>query len=191
MNSDQIAQLAYLGLILAALLAWVGVEYRKRLGHAARSLAAWALIFVGAVAAYGLWNDLGRSLVPIQQTRGDGSVEIPKSPDGHYYAVLRSGDRAVRFMIDTGASNVVLTAEDAQKLGIDPAKLAYLGQAETANGTVRIARTSLPELTLGPFSVKNPSVWVNDGEMPASLLGMDFLKRFRITLSGDRMILEN
>lgn len=189
MDAELIGRLAYLGLLLAAVGVWVIVEYRGRLGEAMRAAAAWGLIFIGVIAAYGLWQDIHHKLIPSQAVMRDGRVEIPRAPDGHYYVTLDVNGTPVRFMADTGASSVVLTQEDARRLGIDRRKLAYVGEAQTANGAVRTARVRLKTVTLGPFTDAGLGAWVNEGPMPSSLLGMDYLRLFRIEIADERMVL--
>lgn len=189
MDGDMIARMAYLGLLLAAVGGWVIVEYRQRLGLALRAAAAWGLIFVGAVAGYGLWSDIRTDIGPAQMTVSEGKVELPRAPDGHYYATLTLNGTELRFMADTGATNMVLSQQDARRIGIDPATLVYLAEAQTANGTVRTARVTLDSVELGPFRDAPFQAWVTDGEMEGSLLGMDYLGLFRIEIAGDRMIL--
>lgn len=189
MDGDTIARMAYLGLLLAAVGGWVIVEYRQRLGLALRAAAAWGLIFVGAVAGYGLWSDIRTDIGPAQMTVSEGKVELPRAPDGHYYATLMLNGTELRFMADTGATNMVLSQQDARRIGIDPATLVYLAEAQTANGTVRTARVTLDSVELGPFRDAPFQAWVTDGEMEGSLLGMDYLGLFRIEIAGDRMIL--
>ncbi len=189
MDGDTIARMAYLGLLLAAVGGWVIVEYRQRLGLALRSAAAWGLIFIGAMAGYGLWTDIRTDIGPAQMTVADGRVELPRAPDGHYYATLVLNGTEVRFMADTGATNMVLSQQDARRIGIDPDTLIYLAEAQTANGTVRTARVTLDSVELGPFRDATFQAWVTDGEMEGSLLGMDYLGLFRIEIAGDRMIL--
>ncbi len=188
MDSEQIARLVYLGLLLAAVGGWILVEYRGRMGQALRTALAWGMIFVGLMAGFGLWQDLRTEIAPLQQISA-GRIEVPRAPDGHYYLTLEIGGTPVQFMADTGATNVVLSKPDAERLGIDPDGLAYIGEANTANGIVRTARVRLRDVALGDIRDDSLSAWVNDGEMFGSLLGMDYLGRFRIEIDGDRMIL--
>ena len=188
MNGDDLGRLAYLGLLLAAIGAWVIVEYRQRLGQALRVAMAWGLIFVGLMAGYGLWADLRRDIRSDQVVEAD-RVEIPRDRDGHYYLRLQVDGHEMEFMADTGATGIVLSPEDAAAVGIDLGGLNYLGQAETANGVVRTARVSLDNVVLGPFEDRGVTAFVNEAAMQGSLLGMDYLGRFSIQISGDRMIL--
>jgi aspartyl protease family protein len=177
-----------LGLLLASVAGWVMVEFRSRLGEAARMALAWGLIFLGVAAGYGLWQDLRRDIRP-EQTADASKVEIPRAEDGHYYLRLNVNGHEVVFMADTGATNIVLSPEDAQAIGIDLSSLAYLGQAETANGVVRTARVSLDSVSLGPFTDTDIPAKVNETAMQGSLLGMDYLGRFSIQIAGDKMVL--
>lgn len=189
MDGNDYGRLLYLGLLLLAVGGYVLVEYRDRMGQALRVASAWALIFVGVVAGYGLWNDIRPDLIPRQMVTEGGEIEVPRAQDGHFYLTLDVGGTPIRFMADTGASNMVLSTQDAERLGIDPESLVYLGQAQTANGIVRTARVELPEIALGPFRDTDFPAWVNEGEMGLSLLGMEYLGLYRVEIAGDRMIL--
>lgn len=189
MDGIEFGQVAYLLLLLLAVGGWVIVEYRGRVGFALRTAMAWGLIFLGVMAGYGLWTDIRRTALPVQSTMADGRLEIPRASDGHYHLTLDIGGTAVRFLVDTGATNVVLSQDDARRLGIDPATLAYLGQARTANGVVRTARVALSDVRLGDFRDDRVAAYVTDGDMERSLLGMDYLRRFRIEIADGRMVL--
>lgn len=190
MEPDQIARLAYLLLLLAAIAGWVFVEFRRRMGEALRVALAWGLIFCGVAAGYGLWHDMGNlGVPPPQMVSTGGEILVPRAPDGHYYLTLRINGIPIRFLADTGASNMVLTIDDATTIGIDPDSLVYLGEAETANGTVRTARIELPSVELGPYRDTDFPAWVNRGDMAGSLLGMEYLRMFRVEIAADQMIL--
>ena len=189
MNDDSIARLVYLGILLVAVVGWGLAEYRGRLGQAVRAWLAWGLIFVGLMAGYGLWNDVKNSGFA-RQTIGDaGELIVPRSPDGHYYLTLTINGTEVEFVADTGATNLVLSPDDAAAVGIDTGDLNFMHQAETANGTVDIARTRLDSVVLGPFADRDVTAWVNGAAMEGSLLGMDYLGMFDIQISGDKMVL--
>jgi aspartyl protease family protein len=194
MDSETWGRLAYLIVLLALVGGWVVVEYRNRLGSAMRSFLAWGLIFLAVMVGYALWSDMrsqiGPGLIaPAQSVTAQGTLEIPRAPDGHYYPVVEVNGTPITFMADTGASSIVLGSRDAARLGIDSAALVYLGRAQTANGMVRTARVTLDSLTLGPFQDSAVTAYVTDGEMEGSLLGMDYLGLFRIEIDRDRMIL--
>jgi aspartyl protease family protein len=188
MDNDDVARLAYLSLLVLAIIGWVFVEYRGRMGFALRSAVAWVMIFVGLTAGYGLWTDMQDRMAASVDTT-DGTIALPRARDGHYYAPLTINDNDVEFMVDTGATQMVLSLQDAEQLGIDPTSLAFLGEAQTANGIVRTARVVLPVVEFGPFRDTDVVAYVSEGEMDGSLLGMSYLGKFRIEIAQGEMIL--
>ncbi|MFN3973465.1 MAG: TIGR02281 family clan AA aspartic protease [Gemmobacter sp.] len=189
MGDAEFGRLIYLVLLGAAVGGWIIVEYRGRMGFAMRTLVAWGLIFMGVMAGYGLWEDIRRTALPTQAAISDGRIEIARAGDGHYHLTLQIAGTPVRFLVDTGATNVVLSQTDARRVGIDPSTLAYVGSARTANGTVRTARVQLSDVRLGDIRDDRIPAYVTDGQMEGSLLGMDYLRRFRVEIADNRMVL--
>lgn len=191
MSSDQIAQLVYLGLLVTVIAGYFFMNNRARMGKTLQMAGVWALIFVGAIAAVGLWQDVRTTVLPQQSVFVDsGEVVVPRAPDGHYYLNININGEPVDFVVDTGASEIVLSKEDATRIGLDPESLNFLGQAMTANGLVETAMVRLDELALGPFVDRGVRASVNGGEMPSSLLGMSYLQRFNsIEIVDNRLIL--
>jgi aspartyl protease family protein len=107
----------------------------------------------------------------------NGAASITKSADGHYWALATVDGRAVRFLVDTGASAVALTAQDARRLGYDPATLTYSYPVETANGQAHAARITLPNVTIAGARIENVEAFVIDHGLETSLLGMTYLGR--------------
>lgn len=192
MSSDDTAQLIYLVLLGTVIGGYFVVANRKEMGAMARAAILWGLIFLGVAAGYGLWNGASDDLLLRQSLSEDGRViEAPRNRDGHYYLTLHVGEEPIRFIVDTGATDVVLSIEDAQRVGIDTEDLAYTGLASTANGEVRTARVRLNDVRLGEFYEGAVSAWVNEGELRDSLLGMEYLQRFdKISIENNTLILE-
>ena len=189
MDAETLARVGYLAIILLALGGWVMVEFRQRLGQALRMALAWGLIFVGVMAGYGLWSDISRTALPRQILTNSGSIEVPRAEDGHYYLQLAINGTPLTLMVDTGASGLVLSLDDAARLGIEPGSLQFLGEAMTANGLVRTAQVTLPLIELGGFRSENFRAYVNEGAMDGSLLGMEYLGQFRMEFAGNMLIL--
>ena len=189
MDGETLARVGYLAIILVAVGGWLMVEFRERMGQALRMGLAWGLIFVGIMAGYGLWSDIRRDVMPMQEVVADGVVEVPQAEDGHYYLTLTIDGSPVPFMVDTGASGMVLASRDAESLGIDLQDLRFLGEASTANGVVRTARVTLDRVELGPFTNDQFQAFVTEGELDQSLLGMDYLAQFRMEFAGGKLIL--
>lgn len=192
MDSANLPNLIYLVLLGTAVAGWFIAENRQNLGKTARMGIAWGLIFLGVVAAYGLWSDIRDDVAPRQSVLDDGAlIEVPRGIDGHFHLTLNINGAPVEFLVDTGATDLVLTLEDAKRVGLDPDNLAFIGQARTANGIVKTAFATVENVTLGPIQYNRVRVSVNGGDMDGSLLGMSFLSRFnRFEISGNTLRLE-
>ena len=104
-------------------------------------------------------------------------AQVSKAADGHYWAEAAVNGRAVRLLVDTGATAVALTAEDAQRLGFDPKALNYNYGVATANGQAHAARIKLASVSVAGAEVQNVDALVIDRGLQTSLLGMTYLGR--------------
>lgn len=193
MPEIETSRLIYLILLLLMVAGWFYMQNRQGLNKSLQQIAVWGMIFIGAAAGYGLWGDITRnSGIPRQSYEtGTGAVTIPRSADGHYYLTALVNGEAIRFVVDTGATDMVLTRQDAERAGLSPETLNYLGRAKTANGEVRTAYVRLSEVQLGEVRDFDVPAVVNDGEMPQSLLGMGYLQRWgRIEIANNELILK-
>lgn len=189
--TEELPRLAYLGLLLFALGGFLFIEFRKRPGQTSRHVLAWGMIFLGAIAVAGLWDDISGTALPRQTLLEGGRIEIPMGPDGHYHLTARLNDQSVRFVVDTGATTIALSPKDARKIGIDTDDLAYIGQARTANGLVRTAPVLIDSFQIGDIADRNVMAVVIDGDLGQSLLGMNYLGRFaRVSIEDQRLLLE-
>ncbi len=110
-------------------------------------------------------------------TTGDThATAIPKAQDGHFWANATVNDKAVRFLVDTGASVVVLTEADAQRLGIDKSSLVYDRKVITAMGATQAATVTLASVAVGQSTVHNVEALIIP-QGGTSLLGMSYLGR--------------
>lgn len=189
MDPNDLPRLVYLVLLLAVVGGYFIVESRGRLGRSAQQAAIWGLIFVGAVAVAGLWGDLRRAALPGEAlVRGD-TLEVPVSEDGHYYLTAEVNGTKVLFVVDTGASDIVLTQRDAERVGLNPGGLAYFGTAMTANGRVATAPVTLDSFIVGGVEERDVPAVVNGGTLDTSLLGMSWLGGHEATFSRDRLVI--
>jgi aspartyl protease family protein len=183
-------RLTYLLILGSVIVVWFVAQNRASLGKLAQQALIWGLIFVGALAAVGLWDDIRQTVRPMQSVVSGDRIELPRAPDGHYYLTAEVSGVPVRFVVDTGASQIVLSQSDAERIGIDTGALAYLGRAYTANGEVRTAPVRLESMAVGPVRHENLRAVVNEGDMGQSLLGMAYLQRFSsIEITGGRLVL--
>lgn len=189
MDTNQIMQIAYLGLLGAAIAGSYVMANRGNLGKMAQQAAIWGFIFIGTVAAIGLWGDISRDVTNRQSVMGN-EIVIPQSPDGHFYMTLDINGTDVDFVVDTGASLLVLSQLDARRVGLNPAELDFIGIANTANGTVRTADVRLDQVAIGPYVDEGVRAVVNGGPMAGSLLGMSYLNMYdSFTIADGQLIL--
>ena len=190
MSPDQSANAIYLSLLGAALLLSYVLASKTNIGKMLQQLGIWILIFMGAIAVFGMWPEIERALTPRQAVVDGTTVILPRARDGHYYLTLDINGVDVNFVVDTGATQVVLSRQDAVRIGLDPAALSYLGMANTANGVVRTASVRLDTVSLGAITDTRVRAVVNDGQMDGSLLGMTYLNNFdSITIKDGELIL--
>ena len=114
---------------------------------------------------------------PVSIPATGDAAQVLKAPDGHYWADALIGGRAVRVMVDTGASVVALTRDDAARLGLDLEPADFSGTVVTASGTVRAAPVRLQAVAVAGARVTSVEALVVEHGLPHSLLGMSYLGR--------------
>lgn len=112
------------------------------------------------------------------------TTELKADSSGHYFAAADINGTTIPVMVDTGASGVALSYEDADKVGLRPHMLDYDTPINTANGIVKAARVTLRRVEVDNVRVRDvEGVVLPEGALRGSLLGMSFLGRlssFRI-----------
>jgi aspartyl protease family protein len=121
-----------------------------------------------------------------------GTVTLPAGQFGHFLTEVEINGRDIGVMVDTGASLVALTYDDAERAGIfvNPSDFTHL--AQTANGTARVARVTISRIRIGDIMVRNVAAVVSErGASERTLLGMSFLGRLsRVEMRGATLVLE-
>ena len=164
-----------------------------------------ALALVGAVSAAGAAQavvmlnharvqvarapsaDLAVPTSDMQEGATGSPSSIAKAKDGHYWAEAEVNGRRVRFLVDTGATTVALTSEDARRLGFQPSELDFRYEVSTANGKARAAEVKLASVSVAGARVNDVEALVIEKGLPSSLLGMTYLgrlSRFEATRSA-------
>ena len=170
-------KLIFLSIILIVLLSSYVLAMRNDLTKLFKSAALWIVIFSCFIAGYGIWQDLNKEQ-PIFYSNNQSDIVINIKPDGHFHATVLVNNVEIEFLIDTGATHIVLSKEDAKKLDYDLSKLIFWGKSYTANGIVETAPIRLKSIQLDQFSDTNVLAYINQGSMNQSLLGMSFLNNF-------------
>ena len=205
MDNDDFAHLIYLIPIAGVLSVGILAGKRGGFGKALAQLAIWAVIILGLVVAYsfrgefsGVTDRVMSNLMPGRATNvtlADGSREvlITRSRGGHFASDVSVNGQSLHMLVDTGASSVVLSHQDAIRAGIDVSSLSYSINVRTANGSTTAAPVRLSEVTLGSITRQNVSALVSrDGAMNGSLLGMTFLSSLSsMQMQGDQLRLKD
>jgi aspartyl protease family protein len=119
-------------------------------------------------------------------------VTILADASGHFFVQAAINGTQIRMMVDTGATGVVLSRDDARRIGINPQPSDFTVQTSTANGIVPVAPIVLKEVAVGEISLHDvPALVHPDNRYQESLLGMSFLSRLsQFEVSGGRLILK-
>ena len=191
MQDLQTGQLFYLILLGCAVAVWAFAHYRNRLGLAMQHAAIWGLIFIAAILAFGFKDQLTVFLDgSAPQQLSEDTVVLRRQRDGHFHAAAEVNGQKIQFIVDTGASHLVLSKADARSAGIDLQGLDFFLPTQTANGQVLSAPVRLDSVALGQFVDHDIRATVNGGDLDQSLLGMSYLDHFDgFTVEGDRMLL--
>ena len=156
-------------------------QARQALRHAAIWVGLGAVLLLGysfRAEFLALGGRLTGELLPHRaQEAPGGDVTIRAGAGGHFIAEATVNGVAIRFLVDTGASEVVLSPRDAERLGFNLKSLSFNRMYQTANGTVTGAPVRLEDIRIGAITVKDVRASVNGVAMKRSLLGMSFLGR--------------
>ena len=123
-----------------------------------------------------------------QATGGGSQIVLSAGPGGHVVAGGAINGKAVRFLVDTGATYVSMDAAEADRLGIDFHK-GQRGLSNTANGQIVVYRVSLDSVRVGDVQIYNVDALVGQMPMEQVLLGNSFLTRFQMKRENDTMTL--
>jgi len=183
------------GLLLVGLyVVSVLSEERAQPLRTLRYLFIWAAIGFGLIAAYAYRQELseitgrvaGELAPPGQMTsveaaeEGEHAVRVRRRLDGHFAVRADVNGESMTLLVDTGATSVVLKPAEAERVGIDTAKLSYTVAVDTANGMTYAAPVRVRSLAIGPLIVQNVDALVaRPGSVKENLLGMSFLRRLR------------
>ena len=124
------------------------------------------------------------------ETVAAATTEISRAKDGLFYVTAMVNGAPVRFLVDTGASVVVLTPEDARRAGFTLAPAAFTRLASTANGKTAMARVRLNEVIVAGTRIEAIDAAVVEQGLHVSLLGQSMLSRLNsVTIRADSMVL--
>ena len=199
LQAEEFASLIALGALLLLAAGWVVQEFRGQWMRGVQAIVFWIVLGAGLVGAYSYRWEIreGASRVISDLAPGEpavgsgGEVTIARRMDGTFVVSGRANSRDLRFIFDTGASTVVLTADSAQALGLPAATLAYTVPVATANGRTMAAPVTLDSISVGSITERRVRALVaRPGALRENLLGMTFLERLAsYEVRGNRLIL--
>jgi aspartyl protease family protein len=197
LTQNQMGQLIPL-LIILVIFAGGAFARRRKAAEMLGSVALWIGIFGVVVVGYTLRDDItgfagrvfgelrpGVAIVDAQA----GTATFRRGMGGHFEVATTINGAEMPLLFDTGASAVVLTADDAQRAGIDVASLRFSVPVSTANGTGRAAVVTLDTIEVGGIVRNDVRAFIaEDGALDTSLLGMTFLETLtRYAVSNDAL----
>lgn len=184
--NEDLASLVYLGLLAAVIGAGV-VGMHRNLGEMVKNLLIWVVIILGFATGW-LYQDQARDMAwriagglspgrPVTLSDENGSaVLIRKSLNGHFEAAGEVNGEPVSFLIDTGATSIALSHDDALRIGFTDDDLSYTLIINTANGQARAAAVKLDTVVIGSVMRSGLRAMVAEpGRLDQSLLGMNFI----------------
>ena len=188
MQNDDFARVVYL-LPLSLMIAAGIWASRQTVSQSLRNLLVWLVIIMVLATGYVYRRDaqevgsrLFAGLVPghavvVTTSEGGQEVILHKLSNGHFQAEVMINGQPIEMLIDTGASSIALSREDAERVGIIPENLTYSMTMITANGRARAAPVELGSVAIGPIVRRDVEATVaEEGKLDQSLLGMSFLE---------------
>ncbi|MCU7935645.1 MAG: retroviral-like aspartic protease family protein [Candidatus Thiodiazotropha sp. (ex Dulcina madagascariensis)] len=154
-------------------------------------IGAWLLLLLLLTLFFSQWlerqQNPNRHLSVITGAAGDAAVVLKRNRAGHYVAPGHINGVPVTYLLDTGATFVAVSAELAQKAGLQRGMPA---QSRTANGVVRSWLTEIDQLQLGPIVMREVKATIMPN-MPENevLLGMSFLRHLALKQEGDELVI--
>jgi aspartyl protease family protein len=198
LSTGEFGSLAYKILILVFLGGAVLTMFRERFSEALTAALLWVVVGLALVVAYSYRFELHDVadrvlvvLVPGHVVSHGRTVEVGRSNGGDFAITAHINGARVAMVLDTGASSVVLTRDDAKKAGLPLEVLNYTVNIDTANGRTRAAPVTLERIAIGDLTERSVEALVaQPGQLRMSLLGMSFLNRLQSwQVNGDRLIL--
>jgi len=201
-ENNKFASLIFLGawgaVLGSAILPRKG-QYKKIASNLLIWLAIFLVLMTSHVYRYEL-QDIGSRLsgglipgspISSRSVEGRNQITVVRLPNRQYEIDGAVNGNPVRFLVDTGASMVVLSARDAERVGINVDNLRFGTPVSTANGTTRAARITVDNISIGTIARQGLPVMVaQPGNLKHSLLGMNFIETlWGFEIRGDRLTL--
>jgi len=185
-------------ILLVVVGAVVLMVFRERFAQALTAALFWVVLALVLVVGYSYRFELRdiadrvmAELVPGHVITRGHTVEVARAASGDFAVTAQINGARVPMVLDTGASSVVLTREDAKAAGLPLEVLSYTVSIDTANGGTQAAPVTLDRVGIGGLVEHSiPALVAQPGQLKTSLLGMSFLNRLQSwEVRGDRLLL--
>jgi aspartyl protease family protein len=199
LSTGEFGSLAYQLALLVFLAAAVLTLFRERFAQAVIYAVLWVVVGLLLVIGYSYRFDLMdvadrvmAELIPGHVISHGRTVEVARTSAGDFAIAADINGARAHMVLDTGASSVVLTQNDAKAAGLPIDLLNYTVGIDTANGRTRAAPVTLDRLAVGGLEERAVEALVaQPGQLQTSLLGMSFLNRLQSwQVIGDRLVLK-
>jgi aspartyl protease family protein len=199
LSTEDFGSLAYKLAILVFLAAALATMFRERFTQAITAALLWVVFGLLLVIGYTYRFELGdvanrvlAELIPGHVISHGRTVEVARTSGGDFAISGQINGARVPLVLDTGASSVVLTPDDAKAAGLPLDLLNYTVSIDTANGRTHAAPVTLDHITIGGLEERSvEALVVQPGQLRTSLLGMSFLNRLQSwQVIGDRLVLK-
>jgi aspartyl protease family protein len=199
LSTADFGSLAYKILILVFLSAALLTMFRERFSQALLAGLLWVVVGLLLVIGYSYRYELAEvanrveaELIPGHVISHGRTVEVARTSAGDFAIAAQINGARVPMVLDTGASSVVLTHDDAKAAGLPLEVLNYTVTIDTANGRTHAAPVTIDRIAVGGLEERSvEALVVQPGQLHTSLLGMSFLNRLQSwQVSGDRLVLK-
>ena len=199
LGTRDFSSLAYKIGLLVFVAGTVLTLFRERFVQAITAALLWVVVALLLVVGYSFRFEMHAiadrvlaELVPGHVISNGRTVAVARTSAGDFSVTAQINGARIAMVLDTGASSVVLTREDAKAAGLPLEVLDYSVNIDTANGRTRAAPVTLDRIAIGSLVEHSVGALVaQPGQLKTSLLGMSFLNRLQSwEVSGDRLLLK-
>ena len=191
MNIDNTGNLIYLA-ILCAILIFSFFSWKNSLRKFIKFGLIWFIIFIFFIVVALVWENYRSEKSSLNIFDKDRErLTLKTASDGHFYVTLSINNKPINFLIDTGATAMILSKKDGEKLGFNVDNLNFSQLAQTANGEILISPVVFDKVSLGFKNFSNVKAFISQTDMEKSLLGMSFLSRLKKLELGRNIMIIN
>ncbi|MDB5594870.1 MAG: hypothetical protein JWM36_1831 [Hyphomicrobiales bacterium] len=196
---ERFADLAFYAAIAVAMAGTLAAQFRGQWWRGLQMLAVWSMLLAGFATMYSYRFELAvvadRVLTELIPGRvlvsKPGEATVVRRRDGHFIIDVQTNGTRLAFIFDTGATSVVVRAEDAARIGVKTEGLVYDVPVSTANGRALTADVRIPSLTVGGITERNVRALIaRPGSLRENLLGQSFLERLAsYTVENNKLVM--